>query len=179
MLRNNTVRTFTLNFTTNGNVANNVYTNNSGGSVNEILLPVSSINVPVTVRDGKISGLVWYDTNADGVRDPAEMGRVANSLVTLTGPVNGSMMTTASGAYTFNGLPGGAYTVKFTKPINYRISPQDQGGSDTTDSDGDPVTLIATVPDLGAAATTVDQGFYQLIFEDGLERWKSLWHTRV
>lgn len=163
MPRSNAIRSFTLSFSSNGNQANDVYTNNSGGSVNELVLPVSSVNVPVTVRDGKISGVVWYDTNADGIRVPAETGRVGSSLVTLTGPVNGSMMTNASGAYSFNGLPGGAYTVKFTKPINYSVSLQDNpSAGDGVDSDGDPVTLIANVPSLGVAATTVDQGFYQL-----------------
>jgi len=162
MPHSNAIRSFTLSFSSNGNQANDVYTNNSGGSVNELVLPVSSVNVPVTVRDGKISGLVWYDTDADGIRDTEEIGRVGSSLVTLTGPPSGTQTTGPPGTYIFNGLPGGSYTVKFTKPVNYRISPANRGGSDAEDSDGDETTLIAAVPDLGVAAATVDQGFYQL-----------------
>jgi uncharacterized repeat protein (TIGR01451 family) len=160
MLRDNTIRSFTLNFTSNNNQAGDIYTNNSSGAVTEIVLPVSSINVPVIVVSGSISGTVWYDTDGNGIRNALETGKVNNSLVTLMGttngntPVNRTMNTDTSGNYLFDGLSSGTYTVKFTRPLNYRAS------SRGSDSDGDPVTLITD--SLSVGATTIDQGFYQL-----------------
>jgi hypothetical protein len=162
--RDNTVRTFSIRFKTNNNEAFDVYTNNSGGSVTELVLPVSSINVPVVVRDGAISGMIWYDTDADGLRDAAETGRVRDITVKLDGTTNGvhrSMTTDPAGLYKFNALPGGTYKIKFNRPINYRPSPRDNpSAGDGADSDGDEITL--TTDAVGVGQTTVDQGFYQL-----------------
>lgn len=170
MPRNNSVRTFTLNFSSNGNAAGDVYTNNSGGSAAELALPISSNNVPVTVLDSSISGSVWFDTNADGVRGAAEVGRVTNSNIILQGTdsdgnnVNRSTTTDASGNYVFNNLASGNYTVQFTRPTNYAASPQDMGADDTADSDGSATTLITQSIALGVNEdkTNVDNGFYTL-----------------
>ena len=168
--RNNTIRSFTLNFATSGNQANNRYTNNASGSAAELSLSISSNNVPVVVLESSISGSVWYDTNGDGVRGAEETGRVGGLTVTLNGTdssnnnVNRSTTTAANGNYSFTQVQSGSYTVQFTRPANYIVSPQDVGTDDTIDSDGNASTLTTQSFALGVnnSKTSVDQGFYQL-----------------
>jgi hypothetical protein len=72
------------------------------------------------------------------------------------------VVTGADGKYEFPGLPPGDYIVKFTPPSGYAISPKDQGGDDTTDSDADIITGETDVITLTAGQTDVDvdAGFY-------------------
>lgn len=57
---------------------------------------------------GSIGDLVWWDINANGIRDVSEPG-IANVLVSLD---NGAQTRTdANGAYLFTGLQDGTYTV--------------------------------------------------------------------
>gem|GEM_PF-876961 len=61
---------------------------------------------------GSIGDTVWHDLNGDGVQDPIEYG-IEGVIVELTLP-SGVVITTttdATGSYTFNGLPDGAYTI--------------------------------------------------------------------
>jgi hypothetical protein len=68
MPRTTTVRSFTLNFASSGNQANDRYTNSSSAAANELALSVNSNNVPIVVLESSVSGVVWFDTNGDGVR---------------------------------------------------------------------------------------------------------------
>jgi protocatechuate 3,4-dioxygenase beta subunit len=71
-----------------------------------------------------ISGLVWVDTNNDGVRQATEIG-IPGVTVTLTGTaadgttVNTTVVTDPAGRYVFDGLKGGTYTVTETQPLAY------------------------------------------------------------
>lgn len=57
---------------------------------------------------GSIGDLVWWDINANGIKDSSEPG-IANVLVSLD---NGAQTRTdANGAYLFTGLQDGTYTV--------------------------------------------------------------------
>ncbi len=120
-------------------------------------------------RPAEIGDFVWYDLDKDGVQDGNEVG-IPNLTVTLTGtdgagnPVNESTTTDANGFYLFDGLTPGTYKITFTSPgAGYIPSPQDQGGNDLTDSDGNPGTLmtINTVLESGESDLSWDQGFYQ------------------
>lgn len=170
LLRNNSIRSFTINFATSGNQANNRYTNNSSGSAAELPLSISSNNVPVIVLESSISGSVWFDTNGDGVRGAEEIGRVAGLTVTLNGTdnsgntVNRPTTTAANGTYSFTQVQSGNYTVQFSNPPNYITSPQDVGTDDTIDSDGSTSSLNTQAFALGVnnSKVNVDQGFYQL-----------------
>ncbi|MBM4089848.1 MAG: hypothetical protein FJ276_10570, partial [Planctomycetes bacterium] len=68
-----------------------------------------------------ISGMVWFDSNNNGVRDAGESG-VPGVLVRLTGvdlrgpAVDITVMTDDSGAYRFARLPGGTYTIQQQQP---------------------------------------------------------------
>jgi protein-disulfide isomerase len=69
----------------------------------------------------KISGVVFYDTNNDGVNDDAESG-VAGVLITLTGTtdegdqVTRRYLTQADGSYEFDELAAGTYAVEENQP---------------------------------------------------------------
>ncbi len=67
-------------------------------------------------RDGRITGVVFFDENADGVMSASEASRYAGMTVSL---MTGAMETVAtcrtdgSGRYEFAGISGGEYTVQF------------------------------------------------------------------
>ncbi len=78
---------------------------------------------------GSLGDQVWFDSNANGVKDSGENG-IANVTVLLSGDLNGdggadytaTAVTNASGLYTFTGLPAGNYTVTVnssTLPASY------------------------------------------------------------
>jgi uncharacterized repeat protein (TIGR01451 family)/LPXTG-motif cell wall-anchored protein len=67
----------------------------------------------VVILDGSIGDLVWNDANENGVRDGDEKG-VAGVTLRLTLPDGSTRETTtnADGAYVFEALPEGEYTVE-------------------------------------------------------------------
>lgn len=67
-------------------------------------------------RDGRISGVAFFDEDADGVMDAAETGRYAGmtvSLMTGSGDVIDTVRTDAEGRYAFSSISSGAYAVQF------------------------------------------------------------------
>jgi hypothetical protein len=89
---------------------------------------------------GQIGDFVWNDINGDGIQDAGETG-ISGITVTLSGPVNTSVVTDGSGAYLFTGLPVGAYTVTVTCPAGYAQSPSGRGGDANKDSNGSPASV--------------------------------------
>jgi hypothetical protein len=78
---------------------------------------VARLNFGMT-RTVRISGTVFNDANGNGVRDSGEAG-LANSRVFLDANNDGdfdagepNVFTGTSGAYDFNGLPAGTYSVR-------------------------------------------------------------------
>ncbi|MBL7774576.1 MAG: carboxypeptidase regulatory-like domain-containing protein, partial [Saprospiraceae bacterium] len=119
-------------------------------------------------KPASIGDYVWFDLDKDGIQDSGEPG-ISGVTVTLTGTtgsgqsVNLTTTTNASGFYLFSNLQPGTYVVTFTSPgSNYNLSPNDQGGDDTKDSDAAPVTLAAPAEVLvsGENNMTIDAGFY-------------------
>jgi hypothetical protein len=91
---------------------------------------------------GTIEGIVWLDDNADGIKDFSEVGINAVSVSLIddaTGlQVGANQSTNFAGAYSFANLPAGSYYVRFNTPFpngSHRVSPLNQGGDDTVDSD--------------------------------------------
>ena len=67
-------------------------------------------------RDGRISGVAFLDTDADGVMDADETGRYAGmtvSLLTAGGDVADTCRTGTDGSYAFDTLSSGAYQIQF------------------------------------------------------------------
>lgn len=66
----------------------------------------------------KISGTVFIDTNRNGTQDSGE-STYQGATVRLTGVVSSNTTTNNSGAYTFNTLSYGNYSVAVTVPSGY------------------------------------------------------------
>jgi uncharacterized repeat protein (TIGR01451 family) len=97
----------------------------------------------VTVTPNSVVGdFVWIDSNGDGIQDISEIGlqNVTVQLFSSSGSLVATDLTDASGAYAFNSVVPGDYYLVFTLPGGYAFSPKDRGGSDTQDSDADPLT---------------------------------------
>jgi uncharacterized surface anchored protein len=141
-----------------------------GGNPNSITVTLpagtsSTGNDFVDERTAAIGDKVWLDKNANGVQDAGEAGiaGVTVKLLDSTGTVVGTSTTDANGNYQFSNLTPGDYAVQVAAPTDYFVSPKDQGGNDTTDSDIDPTTgkTINTTLSAGETDPTWDAGLYQ------------------
>ena len=111
----------------------------------------------VTLVNFSLGDFVWFDTNQDGIQDVGEpgvngvdvalydnatcTGAAVDNTTTATGGV-----PAADGFYEFTGLAPATYCVEFTSiPAGYVISPANQGGDDTADSDADASGLIQNI----------------------------------
>lgn len=111
-----------------------------------------------------LGDFVWLDVNANGVQDPGEPGieGVTVTLYNETGQVVGTTQTNELGNYAFTGLPPGDYSVVFTPPAGYLVSPPNVD-DDATDSDAN-ANGRAPLPDplvSGEQDPTLDLGLYQ------------------
>ncbi len=114
-------------------------------------------------RRAEISGAVWHDLNADGIRaaDEPGLGSVTVRLWQGTA-LAGSATTDADGAYLFGDLAVGVpYRVQFVAPGGTRFSPRDVG-RDAHDSDADPLT--------GQSGARVARSGDVFAFDAGLHR---------
>ena len=89
---------------------------------------------------GSIGNLVFYDSNQNGIRDPAETGvpGVRVELYSDSDIYISYSITNSKGEYEFSGLSEGTYYLKFTPDARYTISPANQAGDDNIDSDANP-----------------------------------------
>ncbi len=116
------------------------------------------------VKPAALGDFVWNDLNADGIQDSGEPGYpgvVVNLL--SNGVVTATTTTDVNGAYAFTNLWPGTYAVEFIAPTGTVISPLDQGGDDTVDSDADPNQNGRTadvVLQSGDNNPTLDAGLY-------------------
>jgi len=125
---------------------------------------------PVSLGD-----TVWQDSNADGIQDAGEFGVEGVVIRLLDGsgnqvdmPNNPGMLytvtTDSSGNYLFENLIPDDYQIEIVIPTDYNLSPQDNSGDETTDSDIDIVTNRSNIVTLtsGDNNTELDAGMYQL-----------------
>ena len=73
-----------------------------------------------------IAGYVYADVNNDGVKDPQELV-LPNVPITLSGPVNLTVMTGSDGGYAFTNLPDGTYHVEQLQPLVFLDGIETQG----------------------------------------------------
>ncbi|NEO97700.1 MAG: hypothetical protein F6K58_03130, partial [Symploca sp. SIO2E9] len=128
------------------------------------------------VELSKLGDFVFEDSNANGIQDDGEDG-IAGVTVNLLSDVDGdgeieegeiihTTTTDANGEYHFTVVTGD-YKVQFEQPEGFsEVSPSQQGGDPTVDSDG----LISDVVHLdpGEYDPTIDAGFYNDIQPAGL-----------
>jgi large repetitive protein len=77
------------------------------------------------VGDASLAGVVWRDIDADGKRDPGEVGIPGVTVTAVwagpNGPVTLTVVTRPNGTWSFDELPAGSYTVtvaQSTVPTN-------------------------------------------------------------
>ncbi|MFN3189334.1 MAG: SdrD B-like domain-containing protein [Aureliella sp.] len=93
----------------------------------------ANTSTSVNPSTGRISGFVYDDTNSNGAFDPSD-NPIEGVTVNLAGsstngtPITRTLTTDAAGAYVFENLPAGTYTVTETQPANFN------DGADTTTS---------------------------------------------
>ena len=123
--------------------------------------------------NASLGGIIWEDTNVDGVQDVGEnsLNNVQVKLLDSNGnPVNDpsnpgapyEVMTDSNGNYLFENIMPGNYIVEVVPPNNYYSSEADQGGDDSADSDFSPADhrVTVTVAD-NEDKREVDGGLYQ------------------
>ncbi|XZE21982.1 isopeptide-forming domain-containing fimbrial protein [Pirellulaceae bacterium SH449] len=103
----------------NGATLTNTVTVAAAGETNTTNNTATASASVLTTAD--LSGFVYLDANQNGIRDGGDLG-IANVMVQISGtslagdPVNRTTTTDNSGAYSFNDLPIGTYTVIQTQP---------------------------------------------------------------
>jgi Tol biopolymer transport system component len=126
-----------------------------------------------------LSGQVWQDSLADGLRAPDEapLSAIPVSLLDSAGGVIQSTTTDDQGRYRFEADPDQTYSVEVGG--NLRLSLANMGGDDAVDSDFDPLTRRSeTFTPAIAEQITLDAGLlpegalpFREDFESGLARW--------
>ncbi len=139
----------------NGNSSLNFITSSceiadTAASVLPVVYQNGSVTItPSLVLPAKLSGLVWYDANGNGVKDPGEnvlRWGVWIDLFTGNGVWKKGMLTDSNGVYSFDSLAPGSYYIvpyliggykgyKFTKEFaspDSAISSQVQQVTDST-----------------------------------------------
>lgn len=112
----------------------------------------------------RLSNLVWYDIDQDGIQDTGEPG-IAGVLVTLFDAIGTPLAATRTnglGHYSFAGLPAGNYRVEFIPVPGYTGSPLGAGNDPAKDSDADPSTGLTGIITLqpGENNPDIDAGFF-------------------
>ena len=109
---------------------------------------------------GSIGDFVWNDLNGNGIQESGEPG-IAGVTVSLS---NGATTTTsAGGAYAFNNLTPGTYTVTVATPAGFAASPTG-AGTTATDNNGSGTSVTIS----GNTDNTIDFGFRQNACPAGL-----------
>ena len=85
----------------------------------------------------QLKAFVWDDMDRDGVQDDGEIGfpNVTVNLYASTNELVNTTITDEKGFYQFANLTPGDYYIEIVPPVGYKISPQDRGGNDASDSD--------------------------------------------
>lgn len=106
---------------------------------------------------GSIAGKVYLDVDGNGSASSGDTP-LAGVTLTLTGGAGGpvTVLTDANGAYHFDGLLAGSYTVTQTQPLNYADAGQAAGNGGGNASVVNVVSAIALAP--GAQLTGYDFG---------------------
>ena len=84
---------------------------------------------------GTVCGMVWSDTNQNGIQDAGEWGIEGVKVYLFDGTDTMEAETDPTGAYYFI-VPDGTYTIFVPVPQGTQPSPLNAGGDDTLDSDG-------------------------------------------
>jgi hypothetical protein len=145
-----------------------------GAALAAALLPLASIAAtPASAQEtcgsgGNVCGVVWNDTNQNGIQDAGESGIEGVTVTVFEGTTAvGTTETGPDGFFVFNGFVSeGPHTIEVSlvsQPLKgMQPSPANQGVDDTVDSDGVPFGLVsrADVNVSGLDNHDTDFGFF-------------------
>lgn len=124
-----------------GNVPLDKYINNASAQVYKETEEITTSGSTVQVIKRKIEGIVWYDTNADGIKDSSEniipnvemslLNENGKTVVDIYGNEVTNIKTDENGYYSFNYLPKGVYYVEVLMPNNKYILTQKGVGTNS------------------------------------------------
>ncbi|MCX6358661.1 MAG: carboxypeptidase regulatory-like domain-containing protein [Armatimonadetes bacterium] len=110
----------------------------------------------------QVGDFVWDDVNANGIQDAGEagVGGVTVSLLDATFAVIATTTTNATGAYLFDNLVPGAYSVRFSLPAGYVFTVAGAGTNPEANSHADLQTgaTDAVILAAGQSAFFLDAG---------------------
>ncbi len=125
-----------------------------------------------SILPASIDGILWVDTDQNGIRETGELGLSGFKVDLYTPGVDGvigggddllmaSVRSTANGTYSFAGLSAGDYYLQMSVPAGL-LTLQDQGVDDTLDSDLNPDTGRTSIFSLatGKNISNIDVGFF-------------------
>jgi len=132
---------------------------------------IQNIDLGLVPMPAQVGDRVWEDLNANGMQDTNEPG-VNNVTVQLYRPdgtlVDETITETidfVSGTYSFSNIQPGEYFIAFDFDQDFKISPSNEGGDDSIDSDinGDlgPGTTSIFELSAGEIDLDVDGGIYR------------------
>jgi hypothetical protein len=133
-----------------------------------VLVPLASVAAtPAAAQDncqsaGTVCGMVWSDTNTNGIQDAGEPGIEGAKVFLYDGTDTLATDTGPDGFYYFS-VPDGTYTIYVQVPTGTQLSPPNAGGDDTVDSDGIPDGFGNSVAEnvaVVAQTTDTDFGFF-------------------
>ncbi|RMG84235.1 MAG: T9SS C-terminal target domain-containing protein [Bacteroidetes bacterium] len=119
-----------------------------------------STSVTLT-NPAKLGDFVWRDDNENGIQDMGEPG-IPGVTVILTGTtssgdaVTDTTTTDANGAFFFDGLAAGNYSLQFILAANHFFSPQDMGADNALDSDANTTTGKTTTFPIADGSLNMD-----------------------
>lgn len=109
-----------------------------------------------------LSGRVWEDTNTDGLRD-ADEPLLEGVLVSLVqgGVIAQQQATDEAGAYRFEDVAPGEYTVQFSLPEGYLFTRPKAGGSRIPETEERTASTLPATLSMGSQVTDLDAGALQ------------------
>jgi hypothetical protein len=113
--------TLTLTFSATATAPQGIYNNTVSATSIDVTI-TTFVGAPIEVLGYNVSGVVFLDSNKNGVPDLAEAGIVSVTVEVYAMPGNtltATQTTNASGNYLFTGVANGTYEIRETIPANY------------------------------------------------------------
>ena len=124
---------------TNNNRSGDIYSNSVTAQTSKSTEVITSTNVETKVVKRQIVGMIWYDTNENGIKDEGESyaNRIEVELKKSDGSkavdVNGNevqnVLTNGEGEYQFSNLPKGEYIVEIKTEDKYKLTSANVGSN--------------------------------------------------
>lgn len=118
-----------------------------------------------STANNSIGDKVWLDQNADGLQtvgEPGVPGVTVNLIDNATGNIISSIMTDASGNYSFKNLPNGNYRVQVVLPTGMSYTTQNAGAASDSNINSKINPLFGTSNQIvlsgGVNITNIDAG---------------------